>query len=402
MSSHGTTPLLHRRFRSNDAYEFVPFRRLAEAERALFADLTNQADNVGILRPPRGSALGVKNATRSIAALTRLLRRPAQLPQRVRSVDTGQVSRDLASLVLDGILEVEHEGSFVTGVAAGELLLDRALPSFDNDPVAQVSVRALRYANSLEIADASVLAARLYFYNRQPTTPVWAHRLASTAAVERFLGLSDDSALSRTVARFWNRVPPKDLPGWINLMRRFRLEGRNPLLPTYKLYISPALESVPEVLHATVPVLLDNGAPDFKIGGDLFGLLRPDKMVVYFDSLAALREVAAALEPVIGSSGSHGVPFTAGLGEGTMMSWGMDPPRALKLLKWKETESWRLWVSNRLASYIVAARAAPASRPLEPWHYALVRLRFEGVDIATFTPSAAIWSVENGTAHGDH
>ena len=402
MSTNGIKPLLQRRFRANDSYELVPFRRLAEAERAVFADLVEQKDHVGILRPPRGSALGVKNATRSIAALTRLLRKPALLPERIRSSETRQLTRDVAALVLDGVLEVEENGEFFSGADACDLLLDPSIPRpASDDPIAQLSYRALRYADALDIDDASALSARLYFYNRQPTTPMWAHRLTSDAAVERFLGVAGEGSLARTIQRFWNRTPRKELPGWINWTSRFRVEKRSTSLPTYKLYISPAIEAVPEALQAAIPILAEYNAPDFKVGSDLFGLVRPDKIVVYFDTMDLLQELADALKPAVGRLTGHGVPFTADLAGGPILSWGMDPPRALKLLRWRETESWRLWVTNRLALYMLAARAA-SSCALDPWQYALVRLRFEGVDISTWAPSPSIWSSDDGSARGDY
>jgi hypothetical protein len=308
----------------------------------------------------------------------------------------------VAALVLDGVLEVEDDGEFLSGANACDLLLDSSIPGpAGDDPIAQLSYRALRYADALEIADASALSARLYFYNRQPTTPMWAHRLTSESAMERFLGVGSEGSLANTIQRFWNRTGSKDLPGWINMTSRFRYEKRSAALPTYKLYISPAIEAVPEALQTAVPILAEYNAPDFKIGSDLFGLVRPDKIVVYLDSLEALRELALALQPAVGALDGHGVPFTAGLFGHTVLSWGMDPPRALKLLKWRETESWRLWVTNRLALYMLAARVATCCA-LEPWHYALVRLRFEGVDISTWTPSQSIWSSDNGSARGDH
>jgi hypothetical protein len=402
MSTNGTTPLLLRRFRASDSYELVPFRRLAEAERAMFADLAEHADHVGILRPPRGSALGVKNATRSIAALTRYLRKPAPLPERLRASVAPHMERQMAALVLDGVLEVEDDGEFLSGADACDLLLDSTIPSLvSDDPIAQVSYRALRYAAALEIDDASALSARLYFYNRQPTTPIWAHRLTSESAVDRFLGVDPDSSLALIMQRFWNRAPSKDLPGWINWSSRFRYEKRSVLSPTYKLYISPAIEAVPDALQAAVPVLAEHNAPDFKIGSDLFGLVRPDKIVVYLDSMESLSELAEALKRALGRLAGHGVPFTASLFGDSVLSWGMDPPRALKLLQWRETESWRLWVTNRLALYLLTARAA-SSCALDPWHYALVRLRFEGVDISTWTPSQSLWSSDDGSSRGNH
>jgi hypothetical protein len=73
----------------------------------------------------------------------------------------------------------------------------------------------------------------------------------------------------------------------------------------------------------------------------------------------------------------------------------MDPPRSERLLSWQEQGSWRLWVVQRLAAALIAARAAPETTmqptTMQPWQFALARLRREGIDVDRWIPSAAIW-----------
>ena len=55
----------------------------------------------------------------------------------------------------------------------------------------------------------------------------------------------------------------------------------------------------------------------------------------------------------------------------------------------QERESWRLWLTNRLAVALLAARRDGG--PLEPWQYALARLEIDGIDPSTWAPSADLW-----------
>ena len=88
------------------------------------------------------------------------------------------------------------------------------------------------------------------------------------------------------------------------------------------------------------------------------------------------------------------MPFTAALADDGLLSWGMDPPHSDRIPGWSGIESWRIWVTNRLARNILRARAL-GSGGLEPWHYALMRLGLEGVDTDGWLPTPAIWKAES-------
>jgi uncharacterized SAM-binding protein YcdF (DUF218 family) len=77
----------------------------------------------------------------------------------------------------------------------------------------------------------------------------------------------------------------------------------------------------------------------------------------------------------------------------------VDPPASERPLAGGR-ESWRLWLTHRLARALLAARAARASGPTtgstagataaEPWQIALERLRLEGVSTETWTPGSGL------------
>ena len=95
---------------------------------------------------------------------------------------------------------------------------------------------------------------------------------------------------------------------------------------------------------------------DFKIGDDAGGLLRPDKMVAYFGAREELDDVGAALRARLAGCPAHGVPFTAGLGDDGLLSWGLDPPESERALSWLGRESWRLWLAAKLGAAIAFAK----------------------------------------------
>jgi hypothetical protein len=96
----------------------------------------------------------------------------------------------------------------------------------------------------------------------------------------------------------------------------------------------------------------------FKVGRGLEGLLRPDKIVAYFDTPEHRDIVAAALDRALAGCPVHGVPFTADFAgvlcrPDGLVSHGFDPQPGT------ETPSWRAWVTRRLAEHLLAAESLP-------------------------------------------
>ena len=156
--------------------------------------------------------------------------------------------------------------------------------------------------------------------------------------------------------------------------------------PLYKLYLSPDPLVVAEALRAAVEILSDFPVARLKVGSDIYGLLRPDKVVAYFKTRQDALVAAAELGSALAGLPAHGVPFTAAIDASGLVSWGLDPPRSEAVLAWQERESWRLWVTNRLAAALLSARNSQ-SDGVEPWQFAIERLRLAGVDPDSWTPT---------------
>jgi hypothetical protein len=369
--------------RANPRLTLIPFAGLSEEERSGFGTLTNDPTLYGALRDERG---GVKVVDHESARLIESLRVPARPPGRL-----GADEASLTRLVLDGVLEVEiAEGAFISGSSAFDVVCEVPSPRPPTTKTARLSEAALRYAERLDVEDALRLSARLYFYGRLPATPDWMARLASKASVERFLGIEPGGPLARRLRRAWRAVepdPPND--GWF--LWSARGTSARGARDRFKLYVSPSPESVPAAFSAAVDAAAQAGAVALKVGNDASSLLRPDKIVLYFADFECVSAAASRLAEELAGCPGQGVPFTAELADADgLLSWGIDPPRSEHTLEWQERESWRLWVTNRLALALVAARRDGG--PLEPWRYALARIELDGVDSTTWAPRGDVWA----------
>jgi hypothetical protein len=373
-----------RLFRANPAYELVLWDRLAPGERRALERLPDDPDFYGVLRPLAGAAgLGVKAIDRETALLFLTLREPGALPAYVRSVLGEATGRTLARLVADGILEAERDGAFVCGPAALEARPDR---EGGGGRLAGLSVAALQYGQALAIDDPLRLSFRLYGYNRRPLTPRWQRLLPSAEAVQAYLGIGPGGANRPLLDRVWRPSPPSEV--WLSWQSPAKEPATGPRGATWKLYVSPAPEALAGGFGAILDALAAGRAAQFKIGSGAAGLLRPDKIVAYFPDFERLAAAAEAVESRLGGVPAQGVPFTSEIGGDGLLSWGMDPPAAERTA-WGGRESWRLWLTHRLARALLAARGAEG---LEPWRFALERLRLEGVDTDSWTPAASLWS----------
>jgi hypothetical protein len=406
-----------RTLRANPLYELVPFERLDEAEQRALATLEADPATYGILRPRAAAAgLPVKSADRDTALLFLTLREPGPLPSYVRRAFGASGLQAVTRLVADGILEIEEGGIFLSGAAALPWLTGTRDRSAPGTRLATLSLAALRYGHSLTLEepglDALSLAARLYGYNTWPLTPRWHRLLSSAEAAQAWLGLQPDGPHRRHLQRTWSPLAPS--PGWHHWAHRspaFPGDG-----PTYKLYISPAPDALADGFGAILDALAAARPFQFKVGAGAPGLLRPDKIVAYFPDFDRLAGAAAAITDRL-TLPAQGVPFTAEIAGDGLLSWGIDPPATERI-----RESWRFWLVQRLAKALLSPISSPEvpgrSRPAQATgrvgegsgeapptapstdatargpaavHFALERLRLEGIDTGTWTPGSLLW-----------
>ena len=287
-------------------------------------------------------------------------------------------------MVLDEILEIEVNGEFASGPAACEVFVGERAPTGHDTLPAALSHDAIEYADALGIVNPAELSARLYMYNRVPASRRWRRLLPSEGAVEAYLGIRE-KATAEVLQRRWLRLAPQTATGWFAWKSLQATYGRDPA-PIFKLYVSPACNEARAAFQIVAEVVSDSAALYWKAGNNLYGLLRPDKMVAYFFEFPELQATAARLLEKLDGCPAQGVPFTAGIDAGGLLSWGIDPsPEDISL----QPESWRVRLCNLIAAALVLVKTtehAGASTVC----FAKERLRMEGVDPSTWAPMSTL------------
>ena len=369
-------------FRASRRFELRRLEELTPSERESLRELEEDVDFAGLLVPCVTGTADVKSVTRDGAALFRSLATPSRL-------ESALLDDEIADLVLDGVLEMEAGGEFVWGADALPFLVCATAGQADPRCIGRLSVDAMRHAADLESADPATLATALYLYHRIPLSPFWRSRFAGPESVLAYLGAGQGSLASLLDAEWQMMLPSPHSLGWIAWHARGPRRAVDGAM--YKLYVSPRPENIREAFEAVVHHFAEVGGIDFKIGADAHGLLRPDKFVAYFPSYDELNRVAVALRKRLGGIPAHGVPFTAAVDDDGLLSWGVDPPAHARALRWLGRESWRLWLATKLGNALAAAKISSSRRSVEPWKFALERVRRLGVNVEQWTPAEDFW-----------
>ena len=93
--------------------------------------------------------MGVKAVGRDVALLYLTMEKPGKLPTYLRRQLADAFGRTIAELVLDGILEVETDGVFVSGPAAHRRVIGDGEAPAASGILARRSLDALEYAQAL-------------------------------------------------------------------------------------------------------------------------------------------------------------------------------------------------------------------------------------------------------------
>jgi hypothetical protein len=377
-------------FRANAAFELVLFDRLPVEQQQLLNALQRDTDCHGVLYPLQQPELGIRSVDQDTALLFSTLQRPGHIPAYVKSQLGAEYHTTLLRFVLDTILEVEWQGSWVSGIEFYSLFFAHQTPHIVQGTIAQLSLDAVKYAQALASTNSTQLSMRLYCYNRVPLSAHWWRKFPTTASVAAYLDLPPHSSSFLSKQQWVEVSSNSSSDGWFAWSARYTPSEIHIPHFTYKLYISPACSYIRDAFQTTIKVLADSQAMHFKIGRDVYGLLRPDKFVVYFASMQACEEMATQLMRKLAGLPAHGVPFSSEIGGAGLLSWGIDPPTEEQTFSGHYGESWRLWVTNRLAIALLNAKSTcPCT--VEPWQFALERLRLDDVNIETWTPPQLSW-----------
>lgn len=279
---------------------------------------------------------------------------------------------DCQRLMLDGLLDVEHNGAFVSGPEAAETLPASSIRS-PQWSCERVSHSALQCAARHPTANRRQLARYLYHFASLPVGN--ARRLAppSRARLDNIFKQAGWSTVERDGWLIWNRADARTLSG-----------------PRYKLYVAPTVHDWPDVVRAAAQTIADSAAVTFKVSASAEGCLRSDKCVGYFESYEELASAAARLSPRLGQTRGYPVPFTAALDESGVLSWGLDPTEPA-LVGTIACRSWRTWVSTRLAGALADAKTF-ARGSTDPVGFALRVAAHHGIDVGRWSPISPRWN----------
>jgi hypothetical protein len=375
--------------RANPDYELVLLDRLALSEQFKFRDGYDGDDLYGALLPRSDdSRLEPRAVSTDTALLLLSLASPGPLPRYVIERLGTAAERTVQRLVVDEVLQVRRGNDFVSG--AGAVAVPVCAQAEATLFTQNLAVAALTYGQRLSGLSVEELGRRLYFYGRQPVSPLLRCRFASMLAAEEHLGGGLSGLVQSMLPVGWYALSsPIDANrdaywwqwGYQPSLARARHRGG------HKLYISPAVDSMAPVLEQVVRVIIAaHGVRGFKVASGVAGICRPDKIVVYVEHLDDLLEVADRLASDLSGSPAYGVPFTAAVTHDGLLAWGIDPPSGR--FATPRATSWRMWLTQRLAGYL--AEFTP-SDGTEPWEYALERLRLSGINIRTWEPAVGLW-----------
>ncbi|MDM5223541.1 hypothetical protein QUF86_22985 [Peribacillus sp. NJ11] len=393
-------------FRSNPNYGIAMLEQLPSQIKQGFPHLENDENHYAILYPLYSLQLDIKSICKNTALLFYSLQQPSILPSSLKLMFGDNFLESIAKMVLDGILEIKTNGSFISGTAAYPLLFESIFEGKMDSLIPRLSVEALKYADSLDGADFKTLIARMYFYNRIPNSPEWEKMYPSSESIFKTVGLDSRESFQSLFDQKWSYHKQSSIQsGWLSFSAKEKHTSQTENPSKFKLYISPFPKPhlIREVFQATADVLGDMNVQNFKIGQDVIGLLRPDKMVAYFSNFEDCEEAALRIRQKIDGTPAHGVPFTADFSNDGLLSWGMDPPPT-NSLPWGRF-SWRLWIVTQLTNFLLESKLYRANN-VEPWKYALERLQTMGIDPSTWAPphhlftSTLLGGIDHGYSRG--
>ena len=295
-----------------------------------------------------------------------------RLLSRIRSNRRLETKRDFAGailLLLDGAVGVRQGRRVLWGIPAlHEIGVAESIR--DAEPLSSaVTTRAVLYGEHLLPSHLADLTGRLYRYGTWPCSPRLTARFRIDATARTTVAVSEALQRCRSSLSSWIMRGPDESSRWFAWIRAgIRSRARRRI---YKLFVSPEPGSVALAVEALLTAPSMSGAIGFKLGADLPGLLRPDRLVAYFPSRDALRAASAEIAPRLSELRGHGVPFAAPLDADGLLSWGVDVPSATGGLR-----SWRARMAHGVARSLILARAS-ATDPSEVARFALARFAVE-------------------------
>lgn len=192
-----------------------------------------------------------------------------------------------------------------------------------------------------------------------------------------------DNSLGRTdghLNRFFGQFDPagesEDWKFWAN--RSAANEKIHSNLSCPKLYLGVAPGHVAIALQAMAPAIFESAPTMIKLPRFSKGAMRPDKVILYFESMTHLKNCVASLGNLIPAAiVRQAVPFTSQCLASPYLYIGIDPA---KNGMGTYSESWRMLITQCLEEVIVAASPSINEYPIAFLERILARMGDLGFD----------------------
>jgi hypothetical protein len=252
----------------------------------------------------------------------------------------------------------------------------------------RLSWKAIELATEHPSKDLREITSFLYFYNRLPLDRTWCRQMNDVQTAGKLVGLDIRHTWPNS-RKYFPKHPTDVNPVWYFWYpngRDTRTYGRG----TIKLYVCPYFADMEIVIHTLGRCLDDSGAKAVKVGLSPAALLRPDKLIFYFDEFAAAMDLGSKLNAQVCIQRAQATPFSYLLDTSGLTAIGYDPPATARWLDGGHGNSWRLWIAEVVADQILRRRAA--NNPIEAISRGIQRC---GINPLTWQPlgsAMTIWA----------
>ena len=245
-----------------------------------------------------------------------------------------------------------------------------------NQVTDELSLAALRNASRFPSNDLPSMATRLYLFNG---AGVYASEILERAVRDVQEVIDSEASVSSE-----EYAPPAANAGWHFFRNKAIKAASSSEELGSKLYLSPAVGDTAQCvsrLCRLIPQLRPHG---WKVGRGQFGITRPDKICLYFNTRAEAADAGALLAQEMFSIRTQGVPFTVKYDTTGLIGGGFDPPQGIRTI---QGASWRDWLARKMAFAILLNRTMEQTF-LSDEQSALWTMFFSGINPTT-------WSVED-------
>jgi len=390
-------------FRLNPLFSITTVDDLTESQKRSFRRILSGGNVYSMLHAPREANFTVKALNRVLSDFLELLIEPkriCELPGRYRESYDRDMEQLIIQMVLDGVLEIESSGVFISGVEAFNTLISESSvgESFSDEVerggyIQRITTGAIDYAIRSLDRNPRHLAWNMYNFNRIPLNRKRRRQLPDEQSVLEFLGLEENGTWNGMSPDIKPVIPASDengeLPPFHRIWRSWKFRSRKSTRDrnNYKIYISPLPDETPDVFRIVRERVAESGATGMKIGRMNTAILRPDKLLVYFLEIDRAMEFAEELVRRTSSFEGQGAPFTYQVDRSNrLISMGVDPPK-----KFGMQNSWRMYVTEKTALAIQGAHRAKTDNIIE---YIRSHMRAFGVNAREWKPVNRDWTME--------